>query len=49
MPKTDWFRGVFPAMVTPFTKDEEIDDEAFRKLIDHLLPNVLEKEHHIGI
>jgi 4-hydroxy-tetrahydrodipicolinate synthase len=40
MPKTDWFYGVFPAMVTPFTKDEEIDDEAFRKLIDHLLPNV---------
>jgi 4-hydroxy-tetrahydrodipicolinate synthase len=40
MPKTDWFYGVFPAMATPFTKNEEIDDEAFKKLIDHLLPNV---------
>jgi 4-hydroxy-tetrahydrodipicolinate synthase len=40
MPKTDWFKGVFPALVTPFTKDEEIDEDAFRKLIKHLLPDV---------
>lgn len=40
MPKTDWFYGVFPALVTPFTKDEEINDEAFNRLIEHLLPNV---------
>jgi 4-hydroxy-tetrahydrodipicolinate synthase len=40
MPKTDWLKGVFPALVTPFTKDEEIDDEGFKRLINHLLPNV---------
>jgi 4-hydroxy-tetrahydrodipicolinate synthase len=40
MPKTDWFSGVFPAMVTPFNKDEEIDSESLRKLINHLLPDV---------
>ena len=40
MPKTDWFSGVFPALVTPFNKDEEIDDESLKKLINHLLPDV---------
>jgi 4-hydroxy-tetrahydrodipicolinate synthase len=40
LPKTDWFSGVFPAMVTPFLKTEEIDDESFKNLIHHLLPNV---------
>jgi 4-hydroxy-tetrahydrodipicolinate synthase len=40
MPKTDWFKGVFPALVTPFNKNEEINSESFRGLINHLLPNV---------
>jgi 4-hydroxy-tetrahydrodipicolinate synthase len=40
MPKTDWLKGVFPALITPFNKDEEIDDEAFKRLINHVLPNV---------
>jgi 4-hydroxy-tetrahydrodipicolinate synthase len=40
MPKTDWFSGVFPALVTPFDKNEEIKDEAFLQLIDHVLPHV---------
>ncbi|UCH90128.1 MAG: formaldehyde-activating enzyme [Thermoplasmata archaeon] len=40
MPKTDWFKGIFPALVTPFTKDEEINDETFRTLINHVLPDV---------
>lgn len=40
MTKTDWFKGVFPALITPFTKDEEIDSESLRILINHLLPNV---------
>ena len=40
MPKTDWLSGVFPDLVTPFNKDEEIDDESLKKLINHLLPNV---------
>ncbi|WP_263786918.1 4-hydroxy-tetrahydrodipicolinate synthase [Salinibacter grassmerensis] len=28
------FRGVAPALVTPFTADDEIDEAAFRRLID---------------
>ena len=32
--------GVFPALVTPFKKDESIDEEAFRTLIQHVMPNV---------
>jgi 4-hydroxy-tetrahydrodipicolinate synthase len=34
-------RGVFPALVTPFDrKTEEIDEQAFRRLIAHVLPHV---------
>lgn len=40
MPKTDWLKGVFPALVTPFTKDEEVDIEPFKQLIRHLIPHV---------
>jgi 4-hydroxy-tetrahydrodipicolinate synthase len=29
------FRGVAPALVTPFTADDEIDEAAFRRLIDY--------------
>ncbi len=36
----EWLKGVFPALVTPYTNDEEIDDEAFRRLINFLQPNV---------
>lgn len=28
------FRGVAPALVTPFTADDDIDEEAFRKLVE---------------
>jgi 4-hydroxy-tetrahydrodipicolinate synthase len=28
------FRGVAPALVTPFTADDEVDEEAFQKLIE---------------
>lgn len=28
------FRGTAPALVTPFTEDDDIDEEAFRRLID---------------
>ncbi len=40
MPKPDWLKGVFPALVTPFTKDEEIDIEAYKRLIDFVLKDV---------
>jgi 4-hydroxy-tetrahydrodipicolinate synthase len=34
-------RGVFPALITPFQrKTEEVDEEAFRRLIRHVLPHV---------
>jgi 4-hydroxy-tetrahydrodipicolinate synthase len=33
-------KGVFPALITPFKKDESIDEEAFRMLIQHVLPHV---------
>jgi len=38
--KPDWFKGIFPALVTPFTEDDQVDEEAFRALIRHLLPDV---------
>ena len=38
--KADWFHGVFPALVTPFTEDDRIDEQAFRQLIRSVLPHV---------
>ena len=38
--KPNWFKGIFPALVTPFTKDDEIDGVAYRALIRHVLPHV---------
>jgi 4-hydroxy-tetrahydrodipicolinate synthase len=38
--RPDWLKGVFPALVTPFTDSGSIDEEAFRLLIKQLLPHV---------
>jgi dihydrodipicolinate synthase/N-acetylneuraminate lyase len=38
--KVPWLRGVFPALVTLFAKDEEFDEKAYRNLIRHVLPHV---------
>jgi 4-hydroxy-tetrahydrodipicolinate synthase len=38
--KTDWFKGIFPALVTPFTADDRLDEAAFRALIRFVLPRV---------
>ena len=39
--KLPWLKGVFPALVTPFVnKTEELDEEAYRRLIRHVLPHV---------
>ncbi|MDH4137242.1 MAG: 4-hydroxy-tetrahydrodipicolinate synthase [Anaerolineae bacterium] len=38
--KLPWLKGVFPALVTPFTKDEDFDEKAYRNLIRHVLPHV---------
>jgi 4-hydroxy-tetrahydrodipicolinate synthase len=32
--------GVYPALVTPFSREEDVDEEAFRRLIQHVLPYV---------
>jgi len=37
--KTDWFKGIFPALVTPFTGDG-VDANAYRELIRFVLPHV---------
>ena len=33
-------RGVLPALVTPFTAEEEVDEAALRALVRHVLPHV---------
>lgn len=38
--KPDWLKGILPALVTPFTAEEEIDEEAMRRLVRHVLPHV---------
>jgi len=38
--KPDWFRGIFPALVTPFTADDRVDEATFRELIRFVLPHV---------
>jgi 4-hydroxy-tetrahydrodipicolinate synthase len=38
--KTDWFNGIFPALVTPFTPDDQIDEATYRELIRFVLPHV---------
>ncbi|HSR63452.1 MAG TPA: dihydrodipicolinate synthase family protein, partial [Gammaproteobacteria bacterium] len=38
--KTEWFKGIFPALVTPFTGDDAFDEKTFRALLKRLLPHV---------
>jgi len=38
--KTEWFKGIFPALVTPFTPDDKLDEDAYRELIRFVLPHV---------
>jgi len=38
--KTEWFRGIYPALVTPFREDGSFDEAAYRALIRHVLPHV---------
>lgn len=38
--KPDWLRGIFPALVTPFTAAGELDAAALRALVRRLLPQV---------
>ncbi len=39
--KAAWLQGLFPALVTPFVfETEEVDEDAYRRLIRHVLPHV---------
>jgi 4-hydroxy-tetrahydrodipicolinate synthase len=38
--KTDWLRGIFPALATPFEPNGGVDEEAYRELIRFVLPHV---------
>ena len=39
--KIPWMKGVYPALVTPFvTGTEAVDEDAYRRLARHCLPNV---------
>ncbi len=38
--KTEWFKGIFPALVTPFSADDKLDEAAYRELIRFVLPHV---------
>ncbi len=40
MPRVDWLKGIFPAIVTPFDKEEKLDEERLRALVDHLMDDV---------
>ncbi|MGD9029661.1 MAG: dihydrodipicolinate synthase family protein [Anaerolineae bacterium] len=38
--RTDWFQGIFPALVTPFSSGGGVDEDACRALIRFVLPHV---------
>ena len=38
--KVAWMKGVYPALVTPFEKNGDVDEDGFRALIRHVLPHV---------
>jgi len=38
--KPEWFKGIFPALVTPFSDGQAVDEAAYRALIRHVLPHV---------
>jgi 4-hydroxy-tetrahydrodipicolinate synthase len=38
--KQEWFKGIFPALVTPFTAEDRLDEAAYRELIRFVLPHV---------
>jgi 4-hydroxy-tetrahydrodipicolinate synthase len=38
--KLDWVKGIFPAVVTPFTKDDRVNEHAYRAILRFMLPHV---------
>ena len=37
MANTGFIRGIIPAVITPMTEDEELDEKGLEKLLDHLI------------
>lgn len=40
MKKLEWLKGIFPALVTPFKENEDLDLEALRNLVNYLMKYV---------
>ena len=38
--KTEWLKGIYPALVTPFDRADRFDEATYRELIRFLLPHV---------
>jgi 4-hydroxy-tetrahydrodipicolinate synthase len=38
--KPEWLQGIFPAVVTPFRKDDRINEQAYREILRFMLPHV---------
>jgi 4-hydroxy-tetrahydrodipicolinate synthase len=38
--KPEWLKGIFPAVVTPFTKDNSVNEKAYREILRFMLPHV---------
>jgi len=38
--KLNWLKGVFPALVTPFDKEEKLDEKALRNLVNYVIDDV---------
>jgi 4-hydroxy-tetrahydrodipicolinate synthase len=36
----DWLRGIFPAVVTPFTGEDRVGENAYREILRFMLPHV---------
>ena len=34
--KLSWVKGVFPPLVTPFNKEERVDEKALRNLVNYV-------------
>jgi 4-hydroxy-tetrahydrodipicolinate synthase len=40
MKKLTWLKGIFPALVTPFKANEDLDEDALRNLVKYLMKDV---------
>ena len=38
--KPDWMKGIFPALATPFTAADTLDEAAYREIMRYVLPHV---------